>query len=64
MRLIIILSMLICVPAMALAKKAESQKPRKLFPYNYTIDDLPNGLRLVTVPTDYPNLSALYIVVS
>lgn len=64
MRLIIILSMLICVPAMALAKKAESQKPRKLFPYNYTIDDLPNGLRLVTVPTDYPNLVALYIVVS
>jgi zinc protease len=44
---------------MALAQ----QKSRKLFPYNYTIDDLPNGLRLVTVPTDYPNLVALYIVV-
>jgi zinc protease len=25
---------------------------------------LPNGLRLITVPTDYPNLVALYIVVS
>jgi zinc protease len=37
---------------------------RKLFPYDYTIDDLPNGLRLVTIPTDYPNLVALYIVVS
>lgn len=36
---------------------------RKLFPYQYTIDDMPNGLRLVTVPTDYPNLVALYIVV-
>lgn len=59
MRLIIILSLLICVPVMALAQ----QKSRKLFPYNYTIDDLPNGLRLVTVPTDYPNLVALYIVV-
>ena len=35
----------------------------KLFPYDYAIDDLPNGLRLVTVPTDYPNLVALYIVV-
>jgi zinc protease len=45
---------------MALAQ----QKSRKLFPYNYTIDDLPNGLRLITVPTDYPNLVALYIVVS
>jgi zinc protease len=59
MRLIIILSLLICVPVMALAQ----QKSRKLIPYNYTIDDFPNGLRLVTVPTDYPNLVALYIVV-
>ncbi|CAN5864597.1 pitrilysin family protein [soil metagenome] len=59
MRLIIVLSLLICVPVMALAQ----QKSRKLLPYNYTIDDLPNGLRLVTVPTDYPNLVALYIVV-
>jgi zinc protease len=25
---------------------------------------LPNGLRLITVPTDYPNLIATYIVVS
>jgi zinc protease len=33
------------------------------FPYRYTIDDLPNALRLVTVPTDNPNLIALYIVV-
>src|SRR5688500_14668570 len=59
MRLIIILYLLICLPVMALAQ----QKSRKLFPYNYTIDDLPNGLRLITVPTDYPNLVALYIVV-
>jgi zinc protease len=59
MKLIIILSLLICVPVMALAQ----QKSRKLIPYNYTIDDLPNGLRLITVPTDYPNLVALYIVV-
>ncbi|HYY56548.1 MAG TPA: pitrilysin family protein [Pyrinomonadaceae bacterium] len=43
-------------------QKKEAQ--RKLFPYAYTIDDLPNGLRLVTIPTDYPNLVALYIVVS
>src|SRR6188474_1781546 len=64
MKLMIILSLLICVPALALAKGGAPQKPRKLFPYNYTIDDLPNGLRLVTVPTDYPNLVALYIVVS
>lgn len=43
---------------------ANQQTPRKLFPYDYTTDDLPNGLRLITIPTDYPNLVALYIVVS
>ena len=59
MKLWIALAMMICVPVMAVAQ----QKSRKIFPYNYTIDDLPNGLRLVTVPTDYPNLVALYIVV-
>lgn len=36
---------------------------KKVFPYTYKVDDLPNGLRIVTVPTDYPNLVALYIVV-
>jgi zinc protease len=42
---------------------AAQQKESKLFTYNYTIDDLDNGLRLVTVPTDFPNMVALYIVV-
>ncbi len=59
MKLLIALAIMICVPVLALAQ----QKSRKLFPYNYTIDDLPNGLRLITVPTDYPNLVALYIAV-
>jgi zinc protease len=36
---------------------------RNLFTYPYSVDDLPNGLRLVTVPTDYPNMVALYVVV-
>jgi zinc protease len=54
---------MVCLPVLALAQTKSSQ-PRKLFPYEYTTDDLPNGLRLVTVPTDYPNLVALYIVVS
>jgi zinc protease len=36
---------------------------QKIFPYAYTQEDLPNGLRLVTVPTDYPNIVATYIVV-
>src|SRR5690348_9908092 len=42
---------------------AAQQKDARLFPYNYTIDDLNNGLRLVTVPTDFPNMVAVYIVV-
>ena len=62
MKILILLSLLICLPALALAQ-SQSAQTRKLFPYDYYVDDLPNGLRLVTVPTDYPNLVALYIVV-
>jgi len=58
---ILALLALLCVPVVGLA---QGQPERKLFPYKYTIDDLPNGLRLITVPTDYPNLIATYIVVS
>jgi zinc protease len=58
MKLLIIASLVFCLPLLALA-----QKSRKAFAYDYTIDDLPNGLRLITVATDYPNLVALYIVV-
>src|SRR5579862_6874999 len=35
----------------------------KIFPYQYVQEDLPNGLRLITIPTDYPNIVSLYIVV-
>jgi zinc protease len=59
MKLLIILTLFVCLPVFAMAQ----QKTRKLFPYEYKIDDLSNGLRLITVPTDYPNLVALYIVV-
>ena len=38
-------------------------QPAKVFPYAYTQEDLPNGLRLITVPTDYANIVAVYIVV-
>src|SRR5690349_20643254 len=40
-----------------------AQPAQKIFPYDYSQQDLPNGLRLVTVPTDYPNIVAVYIVV-
>jgi zinc protease len=45
----------------AIAFAAET--PSKILPYRYTQEDLPNGLRLITVPTDYPNIVATYIVV-
>ncbi len=35
----------------------------KIFPYAYNQEDLPNGLRLITIPTDFPNIVSLYIVV-
>ncbi|HEY0378813.1 MAG TPA: pitrilysin family protein [Pyrinomonadaceae bacterium] len=68
MRLLIIGSLLLCLPLAVAAQRRRGQtaaQPReqKLFPYQYTSDELPNGLHLITVPTDYPNLVALYIVV-
>ena len=48
-----------CCAAIALA----AQTHQKVFPYSYSQEDLPNGLRLITVPTDYPNIVATYIVV-
>ena len=70
MKALILISLLLCLPAIVSAqgraprkKPASAAQQRKIFPYQYHIDDLPNGLRLVTVPTDFPNLVALYIVV-
>jgi zinc protease len=59
MRKLIGLVSLVCLVAAA----PPQQKESKLFPYNFNIDDLPNGLRIVTIPTDFPNMVALYIVV-
>ena len=52
------LSALACCAALALGAS-----PGKVFPYAYTQEDLPNGLRLVVVPTGFPNIVATYIVV-
>src|SRR6478752_3166873 len=40
-----------------------SDAPQKVFPFPYTQEDLPNGLRLITIPTDFPNIVSVYIVV-
>jgi zinc protease len=56
-------ALMLALPLVGIAQQTRSGGS-KLFTYPYTIDDLPNGLRLVTVPTDYPNLVSLYIVVA
>src|SRR5215469_6821592 len=50
----------ICLVSAVLAFAAQ---PQKIFPYSYSQEDLPNGLRLITVPTDFANIVAVYIVV-
>jgi len=42
---------------------SKTETAGKVFAFPYWIDDLPNGLRLVTVNTGFPNLVALYTVV-
>ena len=53
---------LLVLVALALTAFAATP-PAKIFPYPYTQEDLPNGLRLIVVPTDFPNIVATYIVV-
>ncbi|MBV9928950.1 MAG: insulinase family protein [Acidobacteria bacterium] len=68
MRFIILAAVVFALPLLGMAQQARSNGGgnggSKLFTYPYTIDDLPNGLRLVTIPTDYPNLVSLYVVVA
>jgi zinc protease len=45
----------------ALASAADG--PRRILPFPYTQEDLANGLRIVTVSTDSPNVVSLFIVV-
>src|ERR1700676_3288539 len=45
------------------ASAIAASPPERVFPFDYTQDDLPNGLRIVTIPTGFPNIVSLYIVV-
>ena len=55
---------LISTVLLATINMLTAAEPRKIFDYPYQQHDFPNGLRLFTVPTDYPNIVALYIVVN
>lgn len=59
-RNLLILSFAFLVTGNAGAHKNEETK---IFPYKYQIKDLSNGLRIIVVPTDYPNIVALQIPV-
>ena len=63
MKFFIALPLLLSIAAVSSAQEPAKAPARKLIPYDYYIDDLPNDLRVVTIPTDYPNLVAFYIVV-
>jgi zinc protease len=45
-------------------KTADAPSKDAIFPYPYAVNDLPNGLRVVTVSTGFPDVVALYIVVT
>ena len=52
------------IPLLAcLATAFAASPPEKVFPFPYTQEDLPNGLRLVTAPTGFPDIVSIYIVV-
>jgi zinc protease len=59
MKFLLMLTMLLTVVSVVVTNAQTS----KVFPYDYKITDLPNGLRIVTVPTDYKNLVSYYTVV-
>ncbi len=59
MKLLVFIVVIFSLPWLFVAEPGA----RSFFSIPYTIDDLKNGLRLITVPTEHPNLVALYIVV-
>ena len=50
--------------ALLLVVPAQAQEAIDVFPYDYAVQDYDNGLRAVVVPTDYPNIVSLQIVVA
>lgn len=59
MKILLLITMLFAIGSVV----AVPAQNRKVFPFDYKTTDLDNGLKLVTVPTDYKNLVSLYIVV-
>jgi zinc protease len=64
MKVILFSCLVLAVAAASLVIDVDAQSARKVFPYEYKMTDLPNGLRLIVIPTDYPNLVSFYTVVA
>ena len=62
MRLLAALAMLGLFALPASAQMDDSAN--RIFPYDYEVRDLDNGLRVVVIPTDFPNIVSLQIPVS
>ncbi len=54
----------LCLFVLAAFPTAAQQDSSKIFPYEYAVRDLDNGLRVIVIPTDYPDIVSLYIPVS
>ncbi|HLT48739.1 MAG TPA: pitrilysin family protein, partial [Rubricoccaceae bacterium] len=55
----------LALAAVALAPRpAAAQPDDRIFPYEYHVRDLDNGLRVVVIPTDFPNIVSLQIPVA
>ncbi len=55
---------LLLVAGLALAAAPPAAAQGEVFPYDYAVRDLDNGLRVIVVPTDFPNIVSVYIPVS
>ncbi|MGV3773889.1 MAG: M16 family metallopeptidase [Verrucomicrobiales bacterium] len=59
MKLLRIITLLVATLLQVAANGAST----KFFPYDYSVQSLSNGMKVVTVPTEHKNLVALYLVV-
>ena len=58
-----LLLMLTVLSGVSLVMAAAPSGSGKIFPFPYQMDDLDNGLRVITVPLPYPDLVSFYAVV-
>ncbi|MDX1439925.1 MAG: insulinase family protein, partial [Rubricoccaceae bacterium] len=62
MRSFALLAVLALLAVPAIAQMDDSAN--RIFPYEYEVGDLDNGLRVIVIPTDFPNIVSLQIPIS